>query len=75
MQEQHQSLKSLNFLLFTFCNNCLFVDLSKDEMFDFLTSNSCFFAFFLMRVPWQTRKYIRVPWWQKGWRALLWSHI
>jgi len=45
MQEQHQSIKSLNFLLFTFCNNCLFVDVSNNEMFDLLRSNSCFLHF------------------------------
>jgi len=40
--QEHQSIESLNFLLFTFCNNCFFVDVSNNEMFDFLTSNSCF---------------------------------
>ena len=47
MQEQHQSIESLNFLLFTFCYNCLFVDVSNNKMFDFLTSNSCFFYIFV----------------------------
>jgi len=28
---------------FNFCNNCLFVEVSNNEIFDFLTSNSCFF--------------------------------
>ena len=41
MQEQDQSIESLNFLLFTFCNNCLSVEVSNNEIFDFLTSKSC----------------------------------
>ena len=57
MQEQDQSVESLNFLLFTFCNKCLFVEVFNDEMFGFPTSN-LFFKFLVMRAPWQTRKYI-----------------
>jgi len=38
----HQLIESLNFLLFAFCNNCLFVEASNNEIFGFLTSNSCF---------------------------------
>jgi len=45
------------FLAFSLCNNCLFVEVSNNEIFYFLTSR--FFLFFLMGVPWQTRKYIR----------------
>jgi len=37
--------ESLNFLLFNFCNSCLFVEVSNNEIFDFLTSNSCFLNF------------------------------
>jgi len=29
-------------LLLTFRNNCLFVEVFNNEIFDFLTSNSCF---------------------------------
>ena len=30
---------------FNFCNNCLFVEVSNNEIFDFLTSSSCFQIF------------------------------
>ena len=30
------------FLIFIFCNNCLFVEVSNKDIFDFLTSTSCF---------------------------------
>jgi len=33
------------YLLFNFCNNCLFVEVSYNEMFDFLRSDSCFLNF------------------------------
>jgi len=45
MQEQPGSL---NFLLFNFCSNCLFVEVSNNDIFDFLTSNPCFLQFLLM---------------------------
>jgi len=32
----------IKFLVFNFCNNCLFFEVSHNEIFDFLTSNSCF---------------------------------
>ena len=32
---------SLNFCFFNFCNNCLFVEVSNNEILDFLTSSSC----------------------------------
>jgi len=32
-------------LLFNFCNNCLFVEVSINEIFYFLTSDSCFLNF------------------------------
>jgi len=41
-----RTTESLNFLFFNFCNNCLFVEVSHNEVFDFLTSNS-FFLFLL----------------------------
>ena len=34
-----RTTESLNFLLFNFCNNCLFVEVSNNEIFDFLTRN------------------------------------
>jgi len=34
-----------NFLLRKFCNNCSFVELSYNEILDFLTGNSCLFNF------------------------------
>jgi len=37
--------ESLNFLLFNFCNSCSFVKVSNNDIFNFLTSNSCFFNF------------------------------
>jgi len=42
MQEQasHQI-----FLRFKFCNNCSFVELSNNEILDFLTSNPCLLNF------------------------------
>jgi len=40
-----RTTESLNFLIFIFCNNCLFVEVSDKEIFDFLTSNSCFYIF------------------------------
>jgi len=40
-----RTTQSLNFLLFNFCNSCLFVDVSNSDTFDFITSNSCFFDF------------------------------
>jgi len=33
------------FFIFNFCNNCLFVEVSNKEIFDFLTSDSCFQIF------------------------------
>ena len=33
---------SLNFSLLNFCINCLFIEVSNNKKFDFLTSNSCF---------------------------------
>jgi len=33
-----RTTESLNFLLFNFCNCCLFVDVSNNDIFDFLTS-------------------------------------
>ena len=45
-------------VIFRFCNNCLFVQVSKNEILDFLKSNLCLKKFF-GGVPWQTRKYIR----------------
>jgi len=40
-----RTTESINFWLFNFCNNCLFVEVSNSEIFDFLTSNSCYFNF------------------------------
>jgi len=39
MQEQPSPYISC---FFNFCNNCLFVEVSNNETFDFLTRNSCF---------------------------------
>jgi len=36
---------SLIFLLFNFCSNCLFFEVSNNDVFDFLASNSYFFIF------------------------------
>jgi len=33
-----RTTEPLNFLLFNFCNNCLFVEVSNNEIIDFLTS-------------------------------------
>jgi len=40
-----RTTKLLKFLLHNFCNNCLFVEVSNNDIFHFLTSNSCFFNF------------------------------
>jgi len=40
-----RTAESLNFLLFNFCNNWLFVEVANNEVFDFLTSNSNFLDF------------------------------
>jgi len=40
-----KTTQSSNFLLFNFCNKCLFVEVSNNEIFDFLTCNSCFLNF------------------------------
>jgi len=40
-----RTTESLNFLLFNFCNNCFFVEVSNNEIFDFRTSYSCFSKF------------------------------
>ena len=37
--------ESLNFLLLKFCNSYSFVELSNNEILDFLTSNSCLLIF------------------------------
>jgi len=37
--------EELHFLLFNFCNNCLLDEVPKNGIFDFLTSNSCFYFF------------------------------
>jgi len=42
MQEQPNHYISY---FFNVCNNCLFVEVSNNETFDFLTSNSCFQIF------------------------------
>jgi len=39
--------KWLTFLLFNFCNNGLFVEVSNNEIFDILTSNSFFKIIFV----------------------------
>jgi len=38
-----RTTESLNFSLFNFCNNFLFIEVSNNEIFDFRTTNSCFF--------------------------------
>jgi len=35
----------LFFLLFNLCNNCLFVQVSNNEIFDFFTRNLCLLNF------------------------------
>ena len=46
---------------FYFCNNCLFVEVSNNEIFKYLIFLQVIrvYKFLLMGVPWQTRKYIR----------------
>jgi len=42
----------------------------NNEIFDFLTSNSCFFNFCWWGFYEKCESISGVPWWQKGWRAL-----
>ena len=37
--------ESFNFLLFNFCNKCFYVEVSNNENFNFLVSNSCILHF------------------------------
>jgi len=46
------------FLLFNFCCNCLFFEVSTNDIFHFLISNLCFLIF-VNGAPWRTGKYIR----------------
>jgi len=50
--------ESLSLLLFKFCNHCSFVELSDNEILDFLQVIRVF-QVFVNGVPWQTLKYIR----------------
>jgi len=48
MQEHSRNARTtepLHLLIFNFCNNCIFVEVSNKELLDFLTSNSCFQIF------------------------------
>jgi len=49
----------ITFVLFNFCNNCLFDEVSNNENLIFLQVIRVFW-FLLMGFPWQSRKYIRV---------------
>ena len=58
--------ESLNFLLFNFCNDCLFVEVSDNKIFSFFTCNSCFFNFLLMGFRDKRESASGVPRKQKG---------
>jgi len=65
MQEKDKAIESLNFLLFTFCNNYLFAEVSNNKVFDFLTSNSCFFNFCYWGFHDKRESIAAVPRWKK----------
>jgi len=55
-----RTTESLNFLLLNFCNNCSFVEVSNNDILDFLTSAAIrVFSIFVNGVPRQTGKCIR----------------
>jgi len=55
-----RTTESLNFLFLNFCNNCLFVEMSNNDILDFLTSTVIrVFLIFVNGVPRQTGKYIK----------------
>jgi len=41
-EEMPEQPSHYNSCFFNFCNNCVFLEVSNNEIFDFLTSNSCF---------------------------------